>query len=79
MTKEKKEKEGGKDNNRICLCTYLRIESIGGIRNECMEYFCWFEVMISRQKNDSAIEVQSCVAKKSSQESTQGFEFLFIR
>jgi hypothetical protein len=26
MTKEKEEEEGGKGNNRICLCTYLRIE-----------------------------------------------------
>ena len=57
----------------------LHLLYIESSRSECMEYFCWFEVMISRQKNDSAVEVQSCVAKKSSQESTQGFEFLFIR
>ena len=61
MTKERGEEEkeeGGKDNNRICLCTYLRIESIGGIRSEYTEYFCWFEVMISNKKKDSAMEVQ---------------------
>jgi hypothetical protein len=29
MTKEKKEKEGGKDNNRICLCTYFTERVVG--------------------------------------------------
>jgi hypothetical protein len=50
MTKEKEEEEGGKDNNGICLCTYLRIESIGGIKSECTGYACWFEVMVSSKK-----------------------------
>jgi hypothetical protein len=59
MTKEKEEEEEeGKGDNGICLCTYLRIESIGGIRSECTWYACWFEVMVSSKKNDSAIEVQ---------------------
>ena len=52
MTKEKEEEEEeeGKGDNGICLCTYLRIESIGGIRSECTWYACWFEVMVSSKK-----------------------------
>ena len=57
----------------------LENKSIEGNRSECTEISVGFEGVISSEKNDSAIEVQNGRAEKSSQESPQRFELLFIR